>query len=595
MTGDAVPPGDEAVADSAEPVSAETPASTGTAPARRAQLSWGESVMTLATPFHYLSLAVGFAILLYLDRRLWFIADVFDFFGRMQPGHSLALFAPHNEHWSTIPILLFLAVYKVVGLHSYVPYLVLDLLAHIAVAHLLWRWMLRVGTVPWVATALATAFLILGGGVENLTSAFQISFVLPVALGLLGALLLDYAGPTRWARDAGFWPVAVAAIMCSGIGTGMVALGAVVVLLRRGWRVALRAAAPPAAIYVIWLVLAAGNSVSTTPAPKWELPQIVQYVWNGLTSAIDGTTGWTGLGGVLALGLAVWLYRHRRLASGKAALAFAGPLVALPFFAVIGVGRIALGVSESSASRYGYIWVVLLLPATALALTQFTRRSVTARWLTLGLSFVVAVNGLAGILIWLQNNSPSVVDAHGQILAAAHLMAGGAPLAVDDSGAVEPVHSPNLTVGILRSMLDAGELPMDTPVTAQDMLDASLYIQVSVTGAPLLPTSAPPAVGEDVSPPSTTGGGTCVSLADVIQPAQLQLVFASGASIAVTPTNSGDIGVQLAPQGIPLDLTAPHDFPVTAGETVYLNVTASGVAALLSLPPGATAVCGVTP
>jgi hypothetical protein len=319
---------------------------------------------------------------------------------------------------------------------------------------------------------------------------------------------------------------------------------------------------------------------------------VVQYVWTGLTSAIEGTTGWTGLGGVLALGLGVWLYVNRRQARGPQALAFAGPPVALIFFATVGVGRISLGVDESTFTHYAYEWAVLLLPATALALTQLTRRSMTGRFVALGLTAVVAVNGVAGIDTWLSANNPVQVGTEGQILAAAHLITGGAPLAVNGDAAIAPVNSPNLTLSDLRSMLAAGKIPLGTPVTATDTLNASLYLQVSVTGTPLQ-TGYEPTVGDDVWPIPEAAGGDCVSIANGVSPAPIRLVFSSAGSVEITPSESGDIGVQLAPQAIPLDLTETNSFPVTAGTTVYLNVTAAGTAPLVSLPAGVSTVCSV--
>ena len=548
--------------------------------------------MELATPAHYLSLVVGIALLLYLDRHLWFIGDIFEFFGRFQPGHSLDLLRPHNEHWSTIPLILNLILYKLVGLRSYTPYIALDLLCHLVVAHLLWRWMRRLGTDPWIATALAGAFLVLGGGVENLTSSFQIGFLLPLAFGLVGAFLLDYSGPDRWDRDAGYWPLAVAATMSSGIGVCMVLLGAALAFLRRGWRAALRAASVPGAVYLIWLAAIGRHSLSTTPGPASDLTLVPQYVWTGLTSAIEGTTGLVGLGGALALGLGAWLYLNRSQARGRRALAFAGPPVALVFFAIIGVGRISLGVQEATFTHYAYEWVLLLLPATALALTQLTRRSLAGRWVALGLAGVVAINGIAGIVSWVEANNPVQEGAQGQILAAAHLLSGGAPLAASGDTMVEPVHSPDLTVDELRSMIAAGKIPMGTAVSAQDVLDASLYLQVSVTASPLR-SGSPPRIGADVRPLPASAGGGCVTSADGTSPSQLRLIFSSPGSVAITAGGSGSVGVQLAPAANPLDLTGVNSFAVSGGSTVYLNVTAAGTSPLISLPPGVTTVCGL--
>ena len=186
-----------------------------------------QRLMALATPAHYLSLAVAFGLLLYLERHTWFFNDEFAFFARMQPGHSLDLLVPYQEQWSTVPLLITLGLYKLVGLHSVLPYNVWMLLTHLAVAHLLWRWMRRIGGDPWVATALAAVFMVVGGGVEEFSIWFQVTFEMSVALGLVGALLVDHDG-AGWLRDVGFWPVAVIGLMCSNVGVFMVVLGGLV-------------------------------------------------------------------------------------------------------------------------------------------------------------------------------------------------------------------------------------------------------------------------------------------------------------------------------------------------------------------------------
>jgi hypothetical protein len=573
-----------------------------------------DRLMELASPAHYLSLAATFVLLLFLTRNLWFIADIFDFFARMQAGtcwalgggkppvcggiNAVSLMVPHNEHWPTVPLLLTLVIYQFVGLHSYLPYITVDILAHLLVAHLLWRWMRRLGVDPWVATALIAVFLLLGAAAQNMELSFQIAWLLPLALGLTGLYLLDFDGPDRWGRDVAYWGIAVVALMCSDIGVCTLLLGAGVALLRRGWRAAVRAALVPAAVYVGWLgwvAVFAPNLLSTTPAPKQLLFQVPEYVWTGLTDALQGATGLAGLGGVLALCLAYWLIRNRRLARGPASLAFVGPVVALVFFSIVGVGRLALGVAEAGSGRYTYVWIFLLLPATALALSQFARRWAPGRWLTVALAAAVTVNGIGGLVSSADVSAPVQQQEKGEILGAAHLLTSGAPLAVSGAAAVEPVNSPNLTVAELRSMIAAGKMPMSTPITPADTLAAALYLQVSIS--PTRPGGVPaivPTLGNEVLPLPALAGNGCVSLADGTAASQLELVFAGPAWVAITPTLSGTVSVQLAPRSAPLDLTtAAASSAVSAGQTVYLTVTAAGTAPLISLPPGATTVCGV--
>lgn len=74
---------------------------------------------------------------------------------------------------------------------------------------------------------------------------------------------------------------------------------------------------------------------------------------------------------------------------------------------------------------------------------------------------------------------------------------------------------------------------------------------------------------------------------------QIQLVFGSPGYIEVVPGSGGQVGIQLAWTQTPTTFTAAiAAFPVSAGQPAYLNVTATGVAPLLSLPAGVNLVCG---
>jgi len=551
----------------------------------------GEAAATIA---HYASLPLAFALLLYFDRHLWFMGDIFEFFARMQPGHSLSLLTPHNEHWTTIPILLDLALYKLVGLRSYLPYIGLEIAAHVLVAHLLWRWMRRLGADPWIATGLASVFLVLGAGAENLTYAFQLSYVLPIAIGLLGAFVVDRPdGSAR--RDALYWPFGLAAIMCSGVGVYMVALAGLIALLRRGWPATARVVSVPAAVYLAWLAVFGRGALSTTPAPKGELTLLPQYVWNGMTGAVDATTGLAGLGGVAILALAIWLYRQRGLARGRLAYVFAGPIIAVMFFAVVGVGRIALGVNESQSGRYAYTFVALVIATVGVILTRLTRQRSPLLWVALAGTVIMAVNGIGGLRTSLLVVAPAQAATRGQILAAAHLIADGAQLASGDDAKVEPARTPDLTVGVLRSMMSDGKLPLRDPVSSTDRLNAALFLQTSITARPVTGSAGePPSVPLRLQTSSITTANGCVSVAFGGQAPQVTLMFMGPASVAITPASSGQVETRLAFASDSQRLTLPVDSPVQGGQTVYLNVTDSGIVSVLTLPPGATQLCGLT-
>src|SRR4051794_10217054 len=69
--------------------------------------------------FVFLFVLVGAVPLyLYLGRRQWFFLDEWDFLaGRGLNAHDLL--RPHNEHWSTIPVIVYRVLFHLFGLRSY--------------------------------------------------------------------------------------------------------------------------------------------------------------------------------------------------------------------------------------------------------------------------------------------------------------------------------------------------------------------------------------------------------------------------------------------------------------------------------------------
>jgi hypothetical protein len=86
------------------------------APARSDRLvrAWTDRpVRQRAAILHGISLAVALPLLLWIDRHQWFSGDEWDFLVRRGVfGHSeIGLLEPHNEHWSTFPVLISRALF----------------------------------------------------------------------------------------------------------------------------------------------------------------------------------------------------------------------------------------------------------------------------------------------------------------------------------------------------------------------------------------------------------------------------------------------------------------------------------------------------
>ena len=100
------------------------------------------------------------------------------------------------------------------------PYIALVIVVHLATVVLLWHVMVRSKVDPWVALCFVTVFAVLGTGYENLTNAWQVTLVAPLALGLAAILVVPESGPFA-GRDAVAAAFMTIAMMCSGVALPM--------------------------------------------------------------------------------------------------------------------------------------------------------------------------------------------------------------------------------------------------------------------------------------------------------------------------------------------------------------------------------------
>ena len=294
---------------------------------------------------HVATLLAAFFTWAYLDRDLWFFGDEWDFLTRRGlHGAHFSLWAPHNEHWSVLPILLWRAIYSLEHLSSYWPYLVPLLLAHVAVVHLVWRRCLRQGADPWVATALGLLLGFLGAGAEDLVWAFQIGFLSSLLFGLLAMEVAEgpraqgeapYLLAPLWlsgitsarplVRDATAAGLALAALMCSTVGVASCVALAVLLLGRSGWRRAFRVLVVPLCAYGIWFAFAGRTGLRTTGDyfGASVFLKVPTFVASNMSQDLGRAAGWARLGRILAATLVTWalwrghrLYRHAFCGAG---------------------------------------------------------------------------------------------------------------------------------------------------------------------------------------------------------------------------------------------------------------------------------------
>src|ERR1700722_8892797 len=141
----------------------------------------------------------AFVFYLVLGRTQWFFADEWEFLSaRGLNGHGLL--SAHYGHWVAVPVVVYRALWELVGLRSYVPYVGLAIALHVGAAALLWVVMRRARVRPWTATVAASAFVLFGRGAQDVLWAFQITFTGALVFGLVHLLLADHDGPVDY-RD----------------------------------------------------------------------------------------------------------------------------------------------------------------------------------------------------------------------------------------------------------------------------------------------------------------------------------------------------------------------------------------------------------
>ncbi len=400
---------------------------------------------------HWLTLVLAGVLLLYLGRYLWFYYDEWDIVG----NHHLALLMPHNEHWSTLPYLVYDGLYHVFGLRTYMPYLAVVLLLHLAAAHQLWLMMRRSRVEDWIATAATTVFLFIGAGAENLVWAWQMGFVGSLCFGLVAVNLCVRRDPGP-IRVLAVWLVLVASLMCSDIGLAMIAAAAIATLLARGFRASLVVVAVPGLVFTAWYAHYGIAPVGGFYARPNAL-NVARFAWTGLTGAIDRGAGLKYLGGVTLLLLAGYAMY---LAGKRAAPAALGTFAAAFLLeALIGLGRLQFGTATALSSRYVYLVFALILPLGAIGLQAVARRGHLPELAVLVVVAWGTVHG-ARILVSYEHGQRTIdiVERRDVLAVATQLRTKPGSIGAVN-GSPDPAAAPTLTIDRIRGYLADGALP----------------------------------------------------------------------------------------------------------------------------------------
>lgn len=458
--------------------------------------------------------AVGILIamwaLIYQAKRMWFFGDDWEFLVNRSVTSDTVdhLLEPHNEHWSTVPILVFRALYGMFGVRHYMPYAVMPILVHAAICVLLFLMLRRHGLSRWECVAPTLVIAFLGGGAENTEWAFQIGFTGSVFFGLLAIHQLSGALTRATIVLAAVW--ATLSLMCSGIGITMLGAASLYALLRLGWQRAVAFAVGPAALFGLWY-LTYGRDATTDGDLDWLL--LPSYVATGLSNMWEWTTSVAGAGVVILAFMVIAVVRATAPRySELQVLAFTGLIAALALFLINGIGRVQYGIDQAEASRYVYIGCVLTAPALALGLAMLRDRATTRTWLypsmVTAITILVAVNGINLERSFRESRDQLLKGRIDQILGGAQLVREGVPLLGD---LPEPQFDPDITAEYLSRPSTQRAFPNAVP-SDQGVLNAAANLQVAVSTDPLPVPAASAVTVAGAVPSSASGACTVYSL-----------------------------------------------------------------------------------
>lgn len=552
------------------PSEAETEAETG-AEAERPHRP------ALARRLPWLVLAVGLlgeaAVSIVQDRRLWFFRDDFSYlFGNGLGDHPVTtLLTPHNEHWSTIPILVLRVMWHVFGLRHYLPYALMPLLLHLSVAICLATLVRRAGAGPWTAvlTSLVFAYLAGGAGAENTLWAFQIGFIGSCLGGLLALLCFDVSLVRSEGRWGGRWFWAgtgflVAALMCSGMGVPMVVACGAWALFRCGWWDAVRVIAVPLVVYVVWYLGWGHVGFGSAPPLTQGLERAPVAAANGLTNVWTAATSVPYVGTVVLLVLVVAVVLVRNRQRPLAVLGAGGLVGLLVEYLVVGFGRSKDDLVYVQHSRYLYIGLALSAPALACALhlvaARLRRRpGVTAAGWLVAVVLVVVIGSIE-TANFAASRRAADPDRRQELLAAAVLIRQSAPILSDRIDPTDIYRHPAMSVAGFEAAHALAKLPAGRP-GARAMFEERSILEVSVRDSSMhVPRTStyhwvnhrtandPPATG-----PAPAAGRGC--------------------TIRATP-GPARLVVPLGPQGGQVEIDLPR--PPQVGQAVLTQVVRHG-------------------
>ena len=552
------------------------------------------------------AVAVSALVLIAMAPQLTFFLDDWDFLTFRYDPSWQAVMAPHNEHISIAPVLIYEALLHTFGMDSAVPFRVVATATFLAGVALLFVWIRRrVGA--WLALAAVLPLLFFGAGAEDLLYPFQIGYFGSLLFGLAALLALERDDRTA---DVLACLALVASLTFSSVGLPFVVGAALCVAWdERRWRRAYIVVVP-AVLYGLWW-LGWGHEAETHLSLK-NIATSPSYILDGFassTSALFGlaaprndstltTFDWGRALLVAAAVLAVW----RLLRGPRPSRWLWIVLVTALAYWFLAASSAYFEARAPTAGRYQYVGAifVLMIAAELVRGVRVSRPAVVAVFVVSALAVAGNLSSLVDAYKGLRTTSQTILADLGAFELARPYVPPEFQITADTGGtdfvgvqalfyfpAVDAVGSPADSEAELRAA------PEPAQVNADKLAAAAMGLSSDPVAKPPPVAGSPPTLVEPADATATTTG-PCIAVTG----------GASGSAVVALPPG-GVVASTPRGQGATMSLRrfSSESFPIKAG------TIAPGGSTVLRIPPdaasqpwqleidshGPVTVCGLAP
>ena len=273
----------------------------------------------------------------------------------------------------------------------------------------------------------------------------------------------------------------------------MVVGAAVLAFARFPWRRAVAVIALPVAAYLAWFagVGRLGLSAHSDRFTLGTLSALPRYTWDGLSWALGRASNVQAAGGVLLIGLIVWVVWQAPKMWRRRPVLLALCASTMAFYLLAGLGR-DISTGTPDVSRYVYVAIALLTPVIATLLSPGGGPA-PVRWGAVAVLTAVLVGNAGQAETWVKARVALTSRLKTDVLAIGRLAANGVP-DVTGASAAPISYFPNLSAGGLARLQRSHLLP-PAVLTPVDMANARALLALgdwngantSLSTAPLVP------------------------------------------------------------------------------------------------------------